>query len=62
MTEAEIIVAMREALEVLKEKWQEAEESWSLLDFIAATQDKRHWMQKIVKAEELSEPYWKPKP
>ena len=57
MTEAEIIVVMREALEVLKEKWHEAEGGWALVDFMAAAHDEHHWMQKVVRAEQLSEPY-----
>lgn len=57
MSEAEIIVEMRKALDILKAKWQEAEGNWAFLDFLSAATDDAHWMQQIVKAERLSDPY-----
>jgi hypothetical protein len=57
MTEPEIIVKMREALDLLKEKLQEAEGAWITVDFLGAALDKSHWMHKIVEAEKLSQPY-----
>ena len=61
-TEAEIIVKMRLAMDVVKAKWQEAEGPWALVDFLGAatkTEGQSHWMDEIVEAERLSEPYMK---
>lgn len=58
-TEAEIIVIMRQAIDVLKKKYQEAEGPWILSDFLslALHPEKDHWMQIVLQAEELSQPY-----
>lgn len=61
MTEAEIIVQMREALDLLKQKFLESEGSWAIVDFMGAALDDSHWMLKIVKAEQLSAPYMQKK-
>ena len=57
MTEPEIIVEMRKALDVLKSKWQEAEGAWAVVDFMSAAGDASHWMLQVVRAEQLSNPY-----
>lgn len=59
LSETEIIVKMREAIEVLKEKWQESEGVWGMVDFISAATDKSHWMHVVTEAEKLSDPYLK---
>lgn len=57
MSEAEIITKMRAAIEVLKQKLQEAECPWLTLEFLGAAMDKEHWMHTVTEAERLSEPY-----
>ena len=60
MKESEIIVKMREALDILKLKWQEAEGDWACLDFMQAAlhpEDSDNWVRKVVEAENLSNPY-----
>ena len=63
MTEAEIIVKMREALDIVKSKWQEAEGGWAVLDFMEAAlnPESDHWMRIVVEAERLSNPYMEAK-
>lgn len=57
MTEAEIIVKMRGALDLLKQKYQELEGGRILTEFVSAALDNDHWMNRIVEAEDLSDPY-----
>lgn len=60
MEEAEIIVEMRKALNLLKEKWQQAAGTWATLEFLEASMPSAsddHWMRIIARAEQLSEPY-----
>lgn len=57
VSEGEIIVKMRKALDTLKEKLSEADGAWMMLDFISAATDESHWMHQIIEAERLSEPY-----
>jgi hypothetical protein len=57
MTEAEIIVKMRGAVDLLKARYEEELGAWALVDFLGAATDDSHWMHKIAEAERLSQPY-----
>lgn len=57
MTEPEIIVVMREAIDILKSKIEESDGAWLLVDFMSAATNESHWMNKVVLAEQLSQPY-----
>lgn len=59
ISESEIILKMRVALDILKQKWQEAEGGWAVADFLECglNPDKDHWMRAVIEAEELSNSY-----
>jgi hypothetical protein len=56
-SDAEIIVKLRRALDVLKDKYVAEMGGWVLVDFMGAASDENHWMRLIFEAEELSQPY-----